>query len=568
MAINNNFLPKFDISKNLSNDLRNIEIAKQLTAGWYKGNFDKHLRKAGYVSTINGKEYYTNVAGLLYLQADFFTEGTNGWHIAEWLKLIGLQEDDLKEIQSTAGQSGVDGIYHSWKAKAGISSAQFKHNLQRMKELLSGVDEVRVDYENQRYKTSIYNTGALRPYNTKESLYGDSLQWASEQQTYDALKWTSDYRILSLENIMTKPSSLAFGKSIRFYSGGIDVTANYNNTIKNAVQSMIMYSGNEFMQRVSSNKISEVSYDVSTTIYGMTETANYTAVTGTEVFNATIKQAFMDDVDDRHFIRYTALVTSSGTRSSNVIYSKSPETLDGRDALTNIPATIYLPMKVVYTNTFWTLVGYIRTLSGTLETLQPMINEGDEFLFYNSGDRNIGLYIDVEEFRKLSLDEIGYLIGEYFDIRVTVDDGGFFDSFIGFVAGFLGLVFNGVYNLLNVCPITRIALQVFTKAVNEIFSSDLSEKEMFDIIAQVAVFVGSILLAPPTGGTSLGLSTSMFAVASVGVSLSVSLGIAGSNAEIAKKEAEEKASQEKQRKKDLADIKKIEDEQKKKRRKV
>jgi len=132
MPLSNNFLPKFEISNDLAKDLRNIEIAKQLTTGWYKGQFDYNIRKAGGVTIIGGEEYYTNIP-LLSRQADFFIEGTEGYYSAELYKLIGLQKEDLIEIQTIANTSGVDGIYQSWKAKPGISSAQFKNNLDNLK---------------------------------------------------------------------------------------------------------------------------------------------------------------------------------------------------------------------------------------------------------------------------------------------------------------------------------------------------------------------------------------------------------------------------------------------------
>ena len=551
--MNNNFLPKFDISNNLSSDLRNIEIAKQLTTGWYKGKFDYHLRKAGFVSMINGEEYYTNIP-MLYLQRDFYNEGTQGWHIAEWLRLIGLQDSDLDEIRTIGNTKDVDGIYHSWKAKLGISSSQFKHNMEIMKELLIDVDEVRIDYENQRYKTSVYTTGALRPYNTKESLYGDSLAWASGKA--DVNLWTTDGRIITLPDLQTKPNSSGYGKAIRLYKDSIDVTSNYNETIKNAVQSMIMYSGNSFMQRISSNKISETVTTVYVTTYESAEHSEYISVTGTEVFDATIKQSFIDDIDDLNFIRYTAMYDDEGGAS------ESPTIIEGRSELLTIRAGIYnSEIKVTLASDFWMLIGYARSLNTTI-FMQPIVNNGDEFLFYNTNNSDIGAYIKVSEFKKLSMDELSYYIGEYFDIRVTQDDGGFFSGFIGFIAGFLGVFFNGIYQIFDWVPITRLQLQILTKVVNKLFGSDLSKREVFDIEAQVIVAVVAILLAPETGGMSLGLTAGEFTAATVALSLSVSLGVAGSKADREKTESENKAEVDKQRKEELAEVRKLENEQK------
>lgn len=554
MAISNNFLPVFNITNELSRDLRNIEIAKQLTTGWYKGKFDNFLRKSGHVVIINGEEYYAPV-GMLFLQRDFFNEGTAGWNVAEWLRLIGMQDSDLIEIQITANTDSVDGIYHGWKAKEGISSAQFKHNMTNMKELLINVDEVRIDYENQRYKTSVYNTGALRPYISKELVYGNSLPWATGQSV-DSSMWTSDGRILTLPDIQTKPIESGFGKAIRFYKAGIDVTSSYNDTIKNAVQSMIMYSGNDFMQRTASTKISEISYNVLSTVYGSTDSANYISVIGTETFDATIKQSFIDDIDDKHFIRYTVLATTLNTsHTSTIMYSESPTVLDGRSSLTIIRTGTYNQInKVTLSNNFWTLVGYVKTLNTYIQ-IQSTVNAGDEFLFYDSGNIDIGAYMKVSEFKKLSIDDIGYYIGEYFDIRVTQDDGGWFSGFIGAIAGFLGIIHNFVFDILYRIPVVRIQMQINTKIVNEIFRSDLSDKELYDIANQIVVSALGIVFSWVSVGLSLLMATA------------VNLAIAGGEAIDKEKEAEQTAEEEKTRKKKLEEDnkKKAEEEEMKKR---
>jgi len=110
-----NFLPFFQPSDDLGSDLKSIKISEALSLGWYKGQIDYHMRKAGAIRNINGVEYYTGMS-LGRQTNDFFNEGTTGYHQAEVLRLIGFQDSDLRELQKTWDNDAVDGMYAEWRA--------------------------------------------------------------------------------------------------------------------------------------------------------------------------------------------------------------------------------------------------------------------------------------------------------------------------------------------------------------------------------------------------------------------------------------------------------------------
>lgn len=545
-----NFLPKFEISDDLSANLRNIEIAKALSTGWYKGQFDYYLRKLGKVRMINGEEYYLPLGNMKPYRNQFFTKGTTGYYMAEFLRLIGLQDEDLNELRSTAKKSKVTGVHHLWKAKEGITPSQFKKNVRNLDKGLSGIDSIEIDYENQRYKLSDFPLEINRIYNTKESIYGDSLKWGQLQGSYGVDQWTDTNKITNLNGIQEKTVMFAFGKQIRFKRLGVDVTSEYPDELKYAVQSMIMYSGNEFMQRVSYSKKEEIHYVVNK--FSTTESEEYVSVVGTEIFSGTIKQAFIDDEDNKHFIRYTGYSKQNEiSKLGNIqqIFEEKKTVLTDRKALIR---TVVLDntVSLYYASNFWSYSNLVNHTDEIFEIeLISNVNNGEEFLFYNTKKANGGVYIKVKEFRKLSMEDMGYYIQEYFDIRVAVEDGGFFSGFIGALAGFLGKLFDFAFEIFNAVPVLKLSLQILTLTVNKLFGSDFSEEEIFKIGVQVLITVVGIVFAPLTMGQSLVLSTA------------VSLAIAGSDAEDAKKEAEKKAEQEKKLKEKRAEERKKEQEE-------
>lgn len=555
---NNNFLPKFNISKNLANDLRNIEIAKMLSTGWYKGKFDYHMRKAGCVKNINGKEYYTNM--IISSDANnFLVKDTVGYHKAEVLRLMGFEDEDLDQLKQTWNTKGVDGIYQRWIAKDEMSKDLFQRYIKQMKEDLKDVTTIEIEYELQAYKKDVYTTDTSRVYNSKQSIFGDRLQWGTSKDN-DLSKWKTNNRFYNLDNIIVRDKELSYGNKITFYNGTIDVTDTIPMLLQDAVKSMIAYSGIDFMDRISSEKIGEKEYTFKKLYSYPLEEEIYIVPIGKETFNATIKSSFEEDNNSVHYKRYTAICDQTRIRGSRETKStncrEEINTEDERIPLNNsIKNYINIPYMA---KDFWSYTKYEVGQNDYVIDIfgKKIIRESDKFLFYNSGNNDVGAYIDVHEFKKISIEDVGFYFGNYFDIKVTQKSGGFFTGFIGFVAGILGKIFNVGFNLLNYVPIFRLQLQIMTWIVNKTFGTNMTEKQVFELGLQIALTIIGYLFAPVTMGTSLLIAN-----------MALSLSIAGANAQDKQKQMQQESNekqklQEERNKQKKEDAKKKEEEQK------
>lgn len=559
-----NFLPKFNISNNLSADMRNIEISKAMSAGWYKGKIHYHLKNANCLAVLDGRYYYTNI-GINNDSRDFLIKGTRGYHIAEFLRLLGFDDSDLNQLLQTWRNDSVSGLSVRWRSKNEMSQELFARYLEKLKDDISGIDTIEIEYEFHKYKASIYTTEASRVYNSKESTYGNRLQWGQKQDNYNVDSWGIEKRIFTLDqNVITKSVEALYGNSIKLISDGTDVTSNYSEGLLNTLRSMIAYSGNEFMQITSSSKIGERTYtETKYNLHGgalVTET--YISAIGKETFNATIKSSFILDENNEHYVRYTGICPKKSSRYAS-IEDKCQEDrneLQGRSPLMG-GEDLKNKNYQYYTNAFWQYSTHIESI----KDISPMVNRGDEFLFRRINDNTA--YIDVEAFKKLNMRDVGFYLGNYFDIYVKQKSsgGGFFGGFIGAIAGLLGTIFDIGFDIVISVPALKQSMQLMTFVINKIFDTDLSEKEVWQIGSQVALVIASVLLAPETGGTSFGLTTGEFAMASMASSIALSLAVVSSKGNDAKAKAEkEQKAKEKEQKNREAEKKLQSDEEEKK----
>lgn len=507
---NNNFLPVFNISDSLSSDLRQIEIAKKLSEGWYKGQIDYYLRKINGTFWIDGEEYYHSIYGILDSTTRFKVKGTRDYYIAEFCRLLGLEDQDLQQFTDIATGGGSDGIYLTWKYKNEISKESFKHYVGIIDTYMNDVDTIEIEYENQRYRSDIYTTEASRVYNNRASLYGNYIQWGSAIGELNSTSWEQKKYLFYVPEVQTKPTNLSFGKNVKFKRAEIDVTSEFTPELIQVIQTMIAYSGEDFMIKLSESKVGETTY--------IGEDYNYISARGVEVYDANVKNSFLMDTDNIQYKRYTSFKGSERT-----------DILEGRDSLTGNEFGIkYFTWK------FWdfTKIPSNGAEAGASWVQERIVGVGDEFLFRSSGDQNVGAFLKVKAFQKLSMKEVSYYFGNYFNVRVTQKkSGGFFSGFVGAIAGLLGKIFDFGFDLISIVPALRLSLQIFTKVVNALFKTDLTPKEVFRIGLQIAWTSIGIVLTPFTFGVSLAISTA------------IALAIAGSDSNEKKKELEEKARQ-------------------------
>lgn len=537
MALNKNFLPIFNIGNDLSAGLRTVKVAEALATGWYKGQVDYHLRKAGLVTLINGQEYYTPAYGTLYYSANFFNKGTAGWHVAEFFKLVGITEDDLRQIWYTAYSGNVDGIYQLWRAKNDMSPLYFKREVERLSEKISNIDLIEIDYENQMYKKSIYTTESSRVYNPKSSIYGDELRWGQKQGSYNTERKQSVERNFTLEPVINNSTEYCFGKEIRVYSSGINVTDSFDDETLFAIQSMIAYSGSSFMDRISYSKKSESEIEMEKySLDGNGVKEVYVKVLGIEQFSGVIKEGFRNDEENIHYIRYTGIPIKNDVETI-IDFIEDKTKINGRTQL-QLTGTVRNEILFYFTEQFWKNFGNQANGISTM-LYNATVNEGDEFLFYDLRDPNLGAFMNVKAFRKLSLKEIGEYFSIYFDIKTTSPKGSWFDGFMGFLAEFLGKIHDIAFKEMMLHPVMKATAQLLTKFGNHVLSKDLTKEEYGRQVSGVVVaIIGTIF----SWGTMTQLA----------VGVGVALATAGSEAEGERKKAESEA-----------DVKKARDEQRK-----
>jgi len=547
-------LPKFSISDNLAHDLRTIKIAKALGTGWYKGKFYKLMREIGSVISIGGEEYFTGLQ-LKYNANNFFNEGTIGYKQAELLRLMGLEDSDLNQIIQTSNTDHVDGVNVRWIAKEELTKERFSQYLQMIDEDLINVDTIEVDCEIQRYRLDTYPTSAVRPYNTRLSVYGDRLGNQQKFDGFDNLSWNGGAIQRSLPPIINRTASAIVGEAIRFKKAGVDVTSTLDLGLRQAVQAMLAYSGKDFMNLLSSTKIGERTYTVNeyAVLNVLSGSATYVSAIGTEVYSANILSAFIEDVNDFHWGRYTMECPQSFTQRGQWSSSCARGTIIPAVSISSTSNFVNTSYSL-YSSAFWNYTRYTTRNLLSIISKRPIVQGKDNFLFYDTGKEDLGAYIKVSEFFKLTIEDLGYYLGNYFDIKIyqSSSGGGFFGGLINFLGGLFGLILNVTFNLIERVPILKLQLDILTWTINKIFNSDLDNRDTFNILAKIL-------------GVAL---TVLFGWVGAAISVGISVGIAKNDAEEEQRKNQEIADKKKEAREKELEQRKKEAEEKKKQQKI
>lgn len=496
MPINNtgvsqNFLPMFSLSGNLSADLKKIEIAKSISFAWLKGQFYNNMKKAGQVSTISGKEYFMPavIRGNSY---GFFTYGTKGYWIAESLRLLGYDDKSLRDL-ANASNGDLDNIIWVWRRSKTPNATDFSFYANKLREEIVNVDSIKIEYELDRYKSTVYTTEASRPYIPRTS----GMKWAQGCVPNPSIyKWTvREVYPSTTPNIIHKEDVYVWGK-IKLFSLGVDVTANYSTIIKNALTAMIAYSGESFMHRTSSIKTGERTYTVySQSDYEVSET--FISAIGEETFDAIIKPEFINDTSEIYWKNYSAYYDTETGLISNVANGYE------REPLTRVNAKLSYKWSQIdsYSTFFWEIMGYEYNDENITQT--DKIDSGDEFLFkeYN----RLSAIMSVEEFFKLDIKEFTFYFGKYFTFDINYNNGTFVDRVLAGIGKLFNFIVGTIFDIFYSIPGLRQMMQLNTKLVQNMFNSDITEEELFTIQVQigiVALSFGSSTTAISAGQTS------------------------------------------------------------------
>lgn len=507
-----NFLPMFTPSGNLASDMRKIEIAKSMSFAWLKGQFYNNMKKAGQVSTISGKEYFMPVK-IRGNSRGFFTYGTKGYWIAESLRLLGYDDKSLRDLANVSN-GDLDDVIWVWRRSKTPNATDFSFYANKLREEIVNVDSIKIEYELDRYKSTVYTTEDSRPYIPKTS----GMKWAQGCVPNPSMyKWTVREAYPSTTpNIIHKEDIYVWGK-IKLFSLGVDVTANYSTIIKNALTAMIAYSGESFMHRTSSVKTGERTYTVySQEGYGASET--FISAIGEETFDAIIKPEFINDTSEIYWKNYSAYYDYETGSTFNV------DNKYGREPLTRVSAKLSNKWSTIdsYSTFFWEIVGYEYNDGSIAQT--DKIDSGDEFLF-KEYDR-MSAIMSVEEFFKLDIEEFTFYFGKYFTFDVNYNNGTFVDMVLAGIGKLFNFVVGTIFDIFYSIPVLRQMLQINAWLVNTTFGTDLTDEEVFKTTVQVAIIVytaGQAYTAISAGqaGATMAGATAMALGASVSTSLTL-----------------------------------------------
>jgi len=469
-GLSKNYLPSITNKPDSNSDfLKIVEISKSIAFSGLKGQWDEHLRKAGSVITVDGRELYTALTLSAHVSMDFFNKGTKGWHTAEALRILGLDNDDLTDIQRTAFTKDVNGYFQYYNWKREISALEFTYQVNRLNDMLVDVDTIEIDYELQAYNPDVYTTDADRPYNSKASIFSDVLLW---KQTLTTDMFDVEFGASNNPDIINKTSEQLLGKSIRLFTGTTDVTSSFTTESLTAIRAMIAYSGTTFMDKLSASKTSEGTLTIPDI-----QTVEYITAIGTEVFDANIKSDFLLDEEEIYYRFYTE-------------NSYGNEVDLGIDDERKLFTDIAIDSKGYYASRFWDFTKLIIDE----EQYQLHIDKQDDWIMYDTRT-GYGAYIYVDEFMKLDVDEFSYIMNKYLDFRLDVEEGSFFDNLLTSVARLVSTVFSVAYDLFSTIPTFKQQLDIITSVVNSLFGTDMTNEEVFNVGLNVGILVATMGLS-------------------------------------------------------------------------
>jgi len=473
-----NYIPSFKSSGDRVRDLKMLIILESISFAMLKGKFERHMREIGAVKTIDDRELFTDIEIHADDSRNFFNKEHRGYHIAEVLRMVGYEDEDLKQITDANEADGVSYVRQNWKWKNELTESTFKDFADYLNDSIQDVDEIQFDMTFLAYDKDEYPTDEDRPYKPKDEVYDDELPLMQDMSITERDSYGTDNGDLTYR----KKNSGLWGE-IRLLSGGEDVTSDYNSELKEALKAMILYSGSTFMDRTDYEKIDEIDIGF-----------NRIAVVGTEYYSGTVKSSFIDDSDNHQFERYNV--------------DQSPDANSRASSIMKFPQPFII----------WSGISNVGTDElGVLDI--DIVLDKDLDLLYNTGKTSSGGWIYVDKFRKLTQKEYLNLLGEYFNVYVKEDSLSPLQSIFAAVGGFFGAIIDFAYKISSAIPFVRASVVALTFVINELFNTDLDEEYVFKMAMIIAI---TLVIGYLTGSAG----------AAVGESIAVSAGIAGAGVAI------------------------------------
>jgi Sec-independent protein translocase protein TatA len=206
------------------------------------------------------------------------------------------------------------------------------------------------------------------------------------------------------------------------------------------------------MDRISYEKISERMFT--------SGTKTYYGIIGREKYNASIKLEMLDDLSNRHWIRFSQ--DANGEENKTQLVPRVENSLQAN----------------YYTSRFW----QYKILSNG----NSIIDAGDENLFIIVGGSG---WLNVKEFSKLNEVRVGEILSKYFFIKVEEKELEWWEEVLQVVFKALSDIFNFNYRLLDAIPGFHQIMTAITKLVNNIFGSEMKTQELFELVLQIVIVI-------------------------------------------------------------------------------
>lgn len=474
-------IPLFKRSKDsLTKDVLKLKKLELITEGWYKGQLIQLLDKVAGKVVVDGIVCYnTNIVINGYTNRNNNSERAK--NIQKLLKLFGLDDTALDNIYHTWSNNQLDGIQFNFDKEENydkvFSLDDFKETYRSLRELISNAQTFELVHNNTKY----LETDTERPPIPYSEWYGGSA-WIEDSMRYES---NTDLSENGSGTTYTPIRDYSAGQIMHYSSlkifdtNGIDITSSYSNKIVDAVKMLLLFSGNNFMQRDSITKLSE-------TIVRNEESENYVIVETKETYTKNYNITFSDN----EFWKY---------KNGSLKLQKYLD--DGT----------YLTRDIIAFD-YWDIFLYLDSFD----------NDESNDLFYIS-KRKISVFSSDKNQRRLTVNgiknhsakEIVSGLTKYADFKILVPrKKNKFLGMGGFVGGFLGGLFNAIVKvvavvarILSYVPVFRVQFQIIAWIFSGEWSNDQKRVEQVGTRVLLAAIAAVIIVL--TGGGAIQIAISL-----------------------------------------------------------
>lgn len=462
-----NYIPVFEPSgRGLMADLMEVKRSEAISMGWLKGQYIYYMPKLAGYKTVNGKRCYGDKI-IVNGNANTSVTTTYAKNLRSFLELLGMDDSDISDINTTYNNDGVAGIDFIWEQQISFSKTDYEFIYKLMSTNFSEVETIVYSHNDMVY--DMPNQQAVASY-TINSGNGTSLNYPmmlnSEIFCYDI--------------------------------NGVDLTPDMSYYELNALSSITAIAGDLYGDLSSLVKDDEYINVVKDEVGDDIIMYNTYTVRSTETWTNLRKTSFVDNSYSRFSTEnHTGTLKTDGDDSNTWTYYD----YDGK---------ALLPFAA---NKFWQY-GISYGTSGSISGKQSIFYQPEAKTYWFNQTTTYPVYMTVDGLRQSNPNELIYYISNYakFDIIEAKRKSGFFG-----IGGFVGDLLGGILNLfvgivslvakigLHI-PVIRLQVQIFTWLFTGDWTND-KDKLLVTYTAQLMLAIAvAIVIATGGSGTQIAIS--------------------------------------------------------------